>query len=72
MLCPRIETCGFFKKYKCVIGEQRYEQLMATYCQGPLQPLCKRLQYLAEHGEDPSPDLRPDGYRAGTDKKIYR
>ena len=71
MLCHRLETCGFFQKYKDVIGDQRYEMIVRSFCKGSLQPLCKRLKYMAEKGEDPPPGLRPDGYEAGTNKKMY-
>jgi hypothetical protein len=71
MICPRLENCGFFEKYQSVIGVERYDLLVRSYCKGPFQPLCKRLKYLAQYGEDPSADLRPDGYQAGTNTKIY-
>ena len=71
MICHRLETCGYFQKHKDAIGDKRYEKLVRTYCKGPLQPLCKRLKYMAVKGEEASPDLRPDGYQAGTNKKIY-
>jgi hypothetical protein len=71
MICPRLDTCEFFRKYKEVIGDHRYELLASSYCKGSLQPLCKRLKYLAEQGEDPPVDLRPDGYEAGTNRKLY-
>jgi hypothetical protein len=71
MICHRLETCGYFQKYKDVIGDQRYDLMVRSYCKGPLQPLCKRLKYLTEKGEDPPVDLRPDGYESGTNNKMY-
>lgn len=71
MICHKLETCGYFQKYKNKIGDQRYEKLVKAYCKGPFQPICKRLKYMVEKGEEAPPDLRPDGYQAGTNKKIY-
>ena len=71
MRCYKIDDCAFFQHYQDRFGESALEELMSTYCQGPYQPLCKRLKYIEERGAEPPIDLCPDGYQAGTDNKIY-
>jgi hypothetical protein len=70
MVCPRLEHCGFFREHRNSAGRNRYELLLRSYCQGPFQPLCKRLKYMLEREEEPPAQLRPDGYQAGTNIRI--
>jgi hypothetical protein len=71
MRCEKIETCAFFNLYKNRFGDLAYQSLLSAYCEGVFQPLCKRLKYIKERGEEPPLDLCPDGYQAGTGNKIY-
>lgn len=70
MLCYKIDSCAFLNHYKNRFGEKTLRGLMNSYCKGPLQPLCRRLAYMAACGEDPPIDLCPDGYKAGTGTKV--
>ena len=70
MRCFKIETCAFFSHYKSRFGEKAFKKLVNSYCKGPLQPLCRRLAYMAVRGEEPPVDLCPDGYKAGTGDKV--
>lgn len=71
MRCYKIDSCAFFRFYQGRFGEKALKTLVESYCQGPLHPMCKRLKYLAVRGEEPPVDLCPDGYQAGTGKKLY-
>lgn len=71
MRCHKINTCAFFEVYKRRLGDNRLQTMINAYCEGPFQPLCKRLKYLAERGEEPPVDLCPDGYQVCTANKIY-
>lgn len=71
MKCYKINDCAFFALYKSKLGDQRLQTIINSYCEGPFQPLCKRLIYMAMRDETPPLDLCPDGYQFGTGKKIY-
>jgi len=68
MRCQKIDTCAFFSQYKSRFGKKGIEHLVDSYCKGVLQPLCRRLSYIAVRGEEPPIDLCPDGYNAVTGK----
>jgi hypothetical protein len=70
MLCHKIDSCAFFNHYQSRFGEKVLGGLMKSYCRGPLQPICRRLAYMAARGEEPPVDLCPDGYKAGTGIKV--
>jgi hypothetical protein len=70
MRCYKINTCAFFSHYRDRFGEKAFKELVGSFCEGPLQPLCRRLAYMAVRGEEPPLDLCPDGYKAGTGIKI--
>ena len=70
MRCYKIDTCAFFNHYRSRFGEKAFKDLVSSFCEGPLQPLCRRLAYLAVRGEEPPVDLCPDGYKAGTGIKV--
>lgn len=70
MRCYKIDNCAFFEHYRARFGEKRLQTLISSYCEGPFQPLCKRLVFIARHGENPPIDLCPDGYQAGTGNKL--
>ena len=57
MLCEKFATCAFFKTYKNDISTRQYEFLIATYCEGDLQPQCKRMKWRQCQNEDP-PETR--------------
>ena len=63
MNCYKLETCAFICHYEARFGEMAFKTLVSTYCKGSLQPLCKRLVYMAVRGEEPPVDLCPDGYK---------
>jgi hypothetical protein len=63
-------TCAFFNHYRSRFGEKAFKDLVSSFCEGPLQPLCRRLAYMAVRGEEPPIDLCPDGYKAGTGIKV--
>lgn len=71
MKCYKIQTCAFHEHYKNRLGDKKLQTILDSYCEGPFQPLCKRLTYIAVRGEEPPIDLCPDGYQFGTGKRLF-
>jgi hypothetical protein len=71
MLCERFATCAFFKIYKNEISTRQYEFLIATYCEGDLQPQCKRMKWRQNKNEEPPETLLPNGYLIGSTSRVY-
>jgi hypothetical protein len=71
MLCERFATCAFFKIYKNDISTRQYEFLIATYCEGDLQPQCKRMKWRQNKNEEPPETLLPNGYLIGSTSRVY-
>jgi hypothetical protein len=61
MVCEKLKTCPFFKKYKEDLAPTDYELMIENYCKGPLTHQCARLNYEKEHGQKPPDDLSPIG-----------
>lgn len=56
--CEKLEKCGFVLKY----GEElACKGFVNMYCKGEKQLVCKRKEYVAEHGTAPSDDMLPSG-----------
>jgi hypothetical protein len=70
MHCYKISACAFFAHYQSRFGEKAFKLMVNSYCMGPLQPMCRRLAFMAVRGEEPPVDLCPDGFKAGTGIKI--
>ena len=70
MQCYKINSCAFFGHYRERFGEARLQTLIRAYCEGPLQPMCKRLLFIARHDVEPPVDLCPDGFQAGTGNRL--
>jgi len=58
--CPRPSGCGFFQKYQ-ETKNLACNGFITTYCRGPSQTDCKRLEYRAKNGCAPSDDMMPTG-----------
>ena len=50
--------------------EKQNQVLVNSYCEGPLQIRCRRLQYKADFCKEAPDDLAPNGYLVGTHKKL--
>jgi hypothetical protein len=72
MLCDQSDTCLYYTTHKYRASRRQYQLLVDSYCEGVLQPMCKRLKYRQETGEEPPDELCPNGYRAGSHHKLYR
>ena len=68
--CERYHDCVFCKAIRYLLNPRKYELLVGSYCEGPLQPKCRRLKWRRERNEEPPDDLCPNGYRLGSHIKI--
>lgn len=68
--CELLAECSFFKAYS-----QRHSELcnnmIAEYCRGARQNLCKRKQHLLKHSEHPSENMLPSGSIIRLDARIF-
>lgn len=71
MICDNSDNCVFYRTHKYTLSAKQYQLLVGSYCEGILQPMCKRIKYAVETGENPPDILCPNGYRVGSHKKIY-
>lgn len=71
MLCEHSVDCVYYKIYKYKTTARQYHLLVASYCEGALQPMCRRRKFQTETGETPPDILCPNGYKAGSHHKIY-
>ena len=58
--CELLTKCGFFKKYQ-KIKDLACKGFISQYCKGPKMDECKRKEYLAKNGQQPSDDMMPSG-----------
>ena len=58
--CPLLSRCGFFLKYQ-ESRDLACRGFIRTFCRGPQQPECKRLEYRQQHGASPAEDMLPTG-----------
>jgi len=71
MICENSDNCIFYRTHKYRLSTKQYQLLVGSYCEGILHPMCKRIKYARETGENPPDVLCPNGYRVGSHKKIY-
>ena len=60
--CDRASSCAFFTNHSLQISDRLYDFLVATYCEGDLQPRCKRRKWHEEKEENPPELMLPNGY----------
>ncbi len=70
MLCEHSKNCIYYRTYRYKPDSKQYRLLVESYCEGNLQPRCRRLQYEAEYCKEVPEELAPNGYLAGTHKKL--
>jgi hypothetical protein len=71
MLCEYSGWCEYYSTYKTRTAGKQYLLLINSYCEGILQPMCRRIKYQTETGEPPPLTLCPNGYHVGGHKKEY-
>lgn len=71
MRCLHFEECVYYRTHKFTTSRRQYQLLVDSYCEGVLQPMCRRLKFQKETGHAPPDELCPNGYRAGSHHKIY-
>ena len=71
MLCEHSADCVYYRTHKYKTSRRQYQLLVDSYCEGVLQPMCRRQKYQKETGANPPDELCPNGYQAGSHHKIY-
>ena len=70
MLCKSSDNCAFYRTHRYKSNSKQYRLLTESYCEGDLQPRCRRALYEAEFSKKAPEELAPNGYLAGTNKKL--
>ena len=70
MLCKSSNSCAFYRTHRYKSNSKQYRLLAESYCEGDLQPKCRRVLYEAEFSKEPPEDLAPNGYLVETNKKL--
>lgn len=71
MLCEHAVDCVYYRTHKYKTSRRQYQLLVSSYCEGVLQPMCRRIRFKNETGEEPPDELCPNGYQAGSHHKLY-
>lgn len=69
MNCKYSDNCTYYKTNRYKSNSKQHQLLVESYCEGDLQPICRRVQYEAEFSKLASEELAPNGYLVGTHKK---
>lgn len=70
MLCKHSDNCSYYRTFRYQQNSKQYQLLVESYCEGTLRASCHRLKYVDEFGTEPPAELAPNGYLAGTHKKL--
>lgn len=70
MSCEHSKSCIYYRTHKYKSSGRQFRLLVDSYCEGTLQPRCKRLRYKAEFCKEAPDELAPNGYLVGTHKKL--
>jgi len=70
MNCDKSEACVFYRTYRYLADSKQYRLLVESYCEGSLQPKCRRIQYETDFHKEAPAQLAPNGYLLGTHKKL--
>ena len=70
MLCEHSENCIYYRTHRYKADSKQRRLLVESYCEGSLQPRCRRLQYETEFCKGAPEELAPNGYLVGTHKKL--
>jgi len=71
MLCEQYGSSEFYEAHKYTKSTEHHQMLISRYCEGALQPKCRRIKLQREEGEESPHELCPNGYRANNLQKIY-
>ena len=58
--CQHFQDCEFVLRYVSRV-KPHWDDFVSLYCHGDFQDVCKRLEWITEHGEKPAPKLMPTG-----------
>ncbi len=58
--CKYFTDCEFVLRYVSKV-KPHWDDFVSLYCHGDFQDVCKRYEWMAEHGRKPSPELMPTG-----------
>jgi hypothetical protein len=71
-MCDCSKSCVFYSTYnKHQLDSKLHQLLVATYCEGDLQDVCRRKRYEEETGITPQADFGPNGYSIKGQNRIY-
>jgi len=70
MICDYSENCIYYRTHRYKADSKQRRLLVESYCEGSLQPRCRRLQYETEFCKGAPEELAPNGYLVGTHKKL--
>lgn len=70
MRCKHSDNCTYYKTNKYKASSKQHQLLIESYCEGELQPKCRRMQHEAEFNKKAPEGLAPNGYLVGTHKKL--
>ena len=70
MVCKHSERCIYYSLYGGKPCSRQHRLLVESYCEGQLQSRCRRVQYEEEYCKEAPEELAPNGYLAGTHKKL--
>lgn len=68
--CEQLSDCVFFKKH-AQTHEAMCRAMIAEYCRGAKQSVCKRKQHRLKHREDPPDNMLPGGSIIRLDAPIF-
>ena len=70
MVCKNSEHCTYYSFYGDKPCSRQHLLLVESYCKGQLHSRCRRIQYEEEYCKEAPEELAPNGYLAGTHKKL--
>jgi len=70
MCCKHSIDCVYYRTHQYKSSDKQFRLLVDSYCEGTLHPRCRRLRYKAEFCKEAPDELAPNGYLAGTHKKL--
>jgi hypothetical protein len=68
--CEMLTACSFFNRYGNT-HEATCQGLIAEYCRGSRQTLCKRKEFLLKHGTPPPENMLPGGSIIRLDSQVF-